>query len=253
MVERAREIIDRYQRLEIGRNFISCPYYMNVAKKSVIDLLRRVDVPGEEIDKFSSTWRKSAVDFGRFQGKGLPDEIAGAALQISRKIGLPIENADPMVVVEVMKHLGLGIDCSGFVFNVLRYAFEADGKLDKFVNSLAWEDTERRDASRAGTFVFAGKASYVIEAHDLRGLDLLLMRGLSGKYIHVALLLPVDNGEFEVVQSTLLAVPTGVNFSRMKVVKQGPVFEFIPGLGKRWEEIFAEGRIEFRRLAALAG
>ena len=31
------------------------------------------------------------------------------------------------------------------------------------------------------------------------------------------------------------------------------VFEFTPGLGKRWEEIFAEGRIEFRRLVALNG
>ena len=48
-------------------------------------------------------------------------------------------------------------------------------------------------------------------------------------------------------------MPTGINLSRMKVVGLNPVFEFTPGLGKRWEEIFAEGRIEFRRLVALNG
>src|SRR3972149_4924892 len=189
MVEKTREMIRGYQRLEIGKNIVSCPYYMNVAKRSVVSLLEKAGVFGNGIEKFSLLWKQAAVDFGRFQGKGLPEE---------------------------------------------------DG--------LDWADTDKRDASRAGVFVFAGKASYVVEASSLRGLDLLLMRGLSGKYTHIALLLATGEDEFEVAQSTLLAVPTGINLSRMKVVGLNPVFEFTPGLGKRWEEIFAEGRIEFRRL-----
>ena len=252
-MEKTREMIRGYQRLEIGKNIVSCPYYMNVAKRSVVSLLEKAGVFGNGIEKFSLLWKQAAVDFGRFQGKGLPEEIALAALQISKKIGLSIENAEPATAVEVMKHLGLGIDCSGFVFNVLKYAFGSSGGLGEFMDGLDWADTDKRDASRAGVFVFAGKASYVVEASSLRGLDLLLMRGLSGKYTHIALLLATGEDEFEVAQSTLLAVPTGINLSRMKVVGLNPVFEFTPGLGKRWEEIFAEVRIEFRRLVALNG
>lgn len=245
-----REIIRRYKEMKIGKNVISCPYYMNVAKTAVVEMLKEADVSSEKIDKFSSLWREGRTEFGYLQGKGLPEEIATAALQITEKIGLSIEKADSEVAVEMLKHLGLGIDCSGFVFNVLKSAFEASDKLEELMDSLDWAEPEKRDSSRAGVFVFAGDASNAVDISALHDLDLILIKNHSNKYTHIAMLLSIDGG-FEIAQSTILTVPTGVNLSKMKVAGGKPVFQFIPGLGRRWEEIFAEGRMEFRRLKAL--
>jgi hypothetical protein len=248
--EKAREMIQKYQELKVGESTVSCPYYMHVVRADVMELLKEVSVSDKEIRKFSALWKRKMKGFGYLQGKGTPDEITSAALQITKRIGLSIEHAKPEIAVEMMKHLGLGIDCSGAVFNVLKYAFEAVGKLEKFMDSLDWREQNKRDASRAGVFIFAGKASRLVDTSDLRTLDLLLVKNQDDRYTHIAMLLGAKGG-FEVVQSTVLAVPTGINVSRLSVVDKKPVFEFVPGLGKRWEEVYVEGGIEFRRLIVL--
>lgn len=250
MEEKTRQMIRKYQRLKIGINYVTCPYYMHVVRADVMGLLKEAGVPQKRIDIFSLLWRQKMSKFGYLQGKGTPDEIVSSALLIAKKVGLPIENAKSEMVVEIMKHLGLGIDCSGFVFNILKFAFESIGKLEEFLESLDWKERDKRDASRAGAFIFAGRASRLVDTSDLRGLDLLLIKNRDDRYIHIAMLLGADD-EFEVVQSTVSVVPTGINLSRMKVVGRKPVFGFVPELGKKWEELFAEGRIEFRRLAML--
>jgi len=248
----AKEIVGQYLELEIGQMRIRCPYYMNVAKSAVLEMMVEAGVDGDEKDRFSDLWREGKTRFGRFQGKGNPGEIASAAIEISEAIGLPVAKASPDVAINILLHLGLGIDCSGLVFNVLKYVFEKDGRLDEFMNSLDWQESNKRNASRAGAFVFAGKASRTAQMDDLRPLDLLLFKSRSGRYNHIALILDggVD-GRYAIAQSTIAKFPSGVDVSGMKIDGENIIFEFVPGIGDRWEKLFIDGRLEFRRLRIL--
>ena len=250
--EGAWEQINKYKNMKIGRGTIPCPYYMNVAKRSVMSMLREVQVPEDAIDKFSSLWRMGKTGFGRHQGKGTPEEIIEATREITGRIGLPVDRAYPEIVVEIMKHIGLGIDCSGLVFNVLSFAFDKEGRNEELLNCLDWSEPDKRSASRAGVTVFAGKASETIDPSEARSLDLILTKGTSGKYNHIALILQKADGDYDVVQSTLLALPTGVNVSGMIIVNGKPEFGYKPGVGTTWEEKYAGGTLEFRRLAVLS-
>lgn len=251
MEEKVREMLKQYQEMRIGKSVVACPYFMNVAKGSVMRMLREVNISEDEIDKFSTKWRVGDTDYGRFQGKGTPEEILSAALEITNKIGLQLSDSEPEVVVEMLKHIGLGIDCSGLVFNLLGYAFEAKGKKQDFIDSLDWFESDKKAASRAGAFVFAGSASIIVEPRDLRSLDLILIKDSKNRYTHIALLVGGENNDFEVIQSSLVTVPTGINVSKMRVEDNKPVFEYKPGLGRTWEEKFEKKELEFRRLVVL--
>ena len=252
MEEKVREILQKYQQMKIGQNVIVCPYFMNMAKRSVIHMLREVPISEAEIDSFSTMWKEGKTDYGRFQGKGNPEEIIKPAIEITDKMGLPIEKVKkPEVALEIMKHVGLGIDCSGLVFNLFLYAFNNEDVKKEFLESLDWQETDKMDASRAGAFVFAGKASDIVKPDQLKPMDLVLIRNSSGKYIHIAIVLSGRQNGFEVVQSSLLTTPTGINISSFKIVDGSPEFEYKPSLGKNWEELYRIGKLEFRRLNIL--
>lgn len=252
MEEKVREILQKYQQMKIGPSVIACPYFMNMAKRSVMNMLREVSISETELDNFSTLWKEGKTDYGRFQGKGNPGEIISAAIEITNKMGLPIEKVkNTEVALEIMKHVGLGIDCSGLAFNLFLYAFDNEGLKKEFLESLDWQETDKMDASRAGAFVFAGKASDMVKPDQLKPMDLVLIKNSSGKYTHIAIVLSGGQNEFEVVQSSLLTTPTGINVSTVKIVDGCPEFEYKPNLGKNWEELYEIGNLEFRRLNIL--
>ena len=246
-----REVIRRvedYSKLKIHGREVRSPYFMNNAGWHLGNLMREVGIGENQIDEWSRRWKEKEVPFAWHRGKGTPEQLAEAVHEISEKVGLPLKRASSGVVREFMKLYGLGVDCSGFVFEVLRFGFGKMGKEKMFVDSLDWS-SEVRDASRAGAFVFAGEASRVVGFDEIQPLDLLLFKNRTGKYNHIAIL--VDDNGLVVAQSGISRCPSGVGKSQIKMDDGEVRFSYRPEIGKSWEKLLQEGRLEFRRLKIL--
>lgn len=92
---KTKKLIDNYLNLKANRRKIVCPYYQNVLKKT-----------------------KSPV----YSGKGRPKEIETEITKII-KVKPQLESVNYDAFRLNLVEIGLGIDCSGFVTNVLNQFF----------------------------------------------------------------------------------------------------------------------------------
>lgn len=238
-----------YMEMEIWGKKICAPYFINEFEMEMLELMNSVGVPKELIIKTHEEFKKNGTNFGWFRGKATPEEIKKSITDLNKKMNYRLENANIPVIVEVMKFHGIGVDCSGFVYNVLQYAFEKNGNKDVLNSTLAWQDTKKdRNVYRAGAFTFAGNASVFVKPENLQSLDLLLKKNEVGKYSHVALVLK-KNEDFHLCHTSFRTYPQQVNISKIKLNGTKPEFEFSPSMGESWEALYAAGKIEFRRLA----
>ena len=241
--------VREYKLLNIYGKKVAAPYFMNIVERLFYDMMRRAEISESQIEKLHKIYKSRIYPFAWFRGKGSPTEISSATMKISKKVGINLHNASPSIIREFMKLYGLGIDCSGFVYQVLWYAFNRIGELKIFKNSLNWEDRRKQTASRAGVFVFTKNSSIIIPPKNVRELDLIIIKSKEYTLDHIALIL-THNNELIVTQSVLNALPTGVNISEYKV-GVNPRFSFKPETGLDWEKLYKLKRLEFRRLKIL--
>jgi hypothetical protein len=245
------ERVGEYQSLNICGQEVSTPYFINRIEEFFVQLMKNAGISHSKIIKVTTAYRERSVPYGWYKGKGTPQEITNSVREISEIVGLPLEGSSAESITDFMKLYGLGIDCSGFVYNTLDYAFRKQGYPNLLNELLDWEDPAKRSVYRAGTFTFASKASEVIKPQEVRPLDLVLLK-LSDlrTYNHIALTLRDGDveGEGLVVVQSSLNTPTGVNITKMALNNGVPVFDYIPDFGKRWAELYECGRLEFRRL-----
>jgi hypothetical protein len=91
-----------------------------------------VHQPGESHDPKKTT---RTSKFKNFAGKGTPEEIKKAVIAEATAKNFNLQQASSAQIHHFMLENGIGIDCSGFVYNVLdKYLLETLGKsLGKFV------------------------------------------------------------------------------------------------------------------------
>jgi len=243
--------IDRYLNLEILNKKVRCPFAINIVEREFISLMSQSGIDKEKIEKVHSLYSNNKSKYGWYRGKGTPEQIEEAFLSICKLQNFNITNSSPEGIRATMRNYGLGIDCSGFIYNVLLPAFEDLGMKDSFIKSLEWGDKDKTGASRASVDVFSGRASTVIsDLNFLNNLDLVLMKNKEGSNNHMAIILK-DKEMLKVVQSSLTMEPNGVRVDRMKLKNSIPRFEFQPNIGEDWNTLYANGQIEFRRLKIL--
>lgn len=246
----AQERVNDYKNLQIHGKTVSTPYFINKVESYFVDMMKKAGIPEAQISSVREQFRNREALWGWGRGKGTPEEIQRDTLTLSDLVGLPLQGATKDGVIEFMKLYGIGIDCSGLVYNVFSYAFDKSGNFESYDKSLAWINPNERRAVSAGAFVFAGKASDQIPSDEVGPLDLILIKGRGNRYVHVAMLL-MDSEGLKVTQSTIACMPTGINESRFVVNAGQPQFEYVPTIGERWEELHANGSLEFRRLKVL--
>src|SRR5688572_1504276 len=123
------EYIEKYQNLKIYDQKVSTPYYINNLEPKVIkDLLKKAEISEDIIKKIHKMYKDREVPFGWYRGKGTPEQLEDAVMQISSQTHLNLVNATPYGIAEFMKLYGLGVDCSGFIYNTLYYALEKVNK-----------------------------------------------------------------------------------------------------------------------------
>lgn len=71
----------------------------------------------------------------RFGGKGTPDEIMGLVKETAVKAGFDLKSATIDEIRKFMRRKRIGVDCSGFVYNLLK-AFAEDKGIDDLDNKL---------------------------------------------------------------------------------------------------------------------
>jgi hypothetical protein len=249
----ALERVHQYLNLPIGNFKIRTPFFSNDIVVWFRDLMEEAGLSKGEVSKVLALYNEKKIPFGWYRGKGTPDQIASAAIEIARLWGLDLSNArNPETVVEFMKAAGLGVDCSGFVYQTLKYAFDQCGYGASFIESLNWNcPDDFRNEYRAKVEVFTGSASKTISPVNVRPLDIITIKSRdSNKYSHIALILG-DEGNLVIAHSVIGQVPTGVHISEFKLEGSLPRFGFTPNLTEKWEELCESGRLEFRKLNLL--
>lgn len=239
-----REYSDKYLNLNVLGKNISVPYFLNKVQPFYSKLMRKAEIPEEQITKVNKMFKNKEIPYAWYRGKGTPEQIIEAAVEISKDVQLNFEYSSAQTVVDFMKLYGIGLDCSGYVFNSLAYAFEQIGQKELFLNSLDWaenENPEKQTVNYAGAFTFAGKASEIIDSNNLQPLDLLLI-GEEGDYWHIGIFLK-NGDEWFLAESSLDLPPSGLHLN-LCTVKDGHIHF-------KDRERLAHRPKEFRRLKCL--
>jgi hypothetical protein len=248
LLEHVRKRIDDYKGLKINGKLVSTPYYINSFEQNFNSLLKKAQVSEEQMKQIHQMYKDREIPYGWYRGKGTPEELEASVPILAEKVDFILENANEYGIVEFMKLFGLGVDCSGFVFNVLKYAFEKEGRLDWFMQQLAWTNSEKRGVNYAGVFVFASEKLPIINPSDIRPLDLLLLKSRStGQYVHMALAYE-DNSQLQIAESSINSDPTGIHITKVTINNGKPYFNGNLAMGKSFDKHIESGALEIRRL-----
>jgi len=215
VTELAWKVVDRYLNLEVAGKKICCPYFTNHAGMCFIKAMKMAGIEEAERRKIMTAYNSNQLPYGWFRGKGTPEQIEEATTGIAKMEEVDLDKATAAGIGEFMRVYGLGVDCSGFVYNVLTGA------------GIKFE----REVFKAGAFTFAGKVSRQITDQEVQSTDLILVKKINGEYSHVALVLE-KGGELWICQSTSRVSPAGVVVSKFT----------------DRETMFEGGRLELRRL-----
>ena len=212
---KAWEAVDRYLNLEVAGKKICCPYFTNHAGMCFIKAMKMAGIEEAERRKIMTVYNSNQLPYGWFRGKGTPEQIEEATAGIAEMEEVDLEKATAAGIGEFMRVYGLGVDCSGFVYNVLTSA------------GIKFE----REVFKAGAFTFAGQASRQITDQEVQSTDLILVKKINGEYSHVAIVLEKER-ELWICQSTSTISPAGVVVSKFT----------------EWKTLIEGGRLELRRL-----
>lgn len=246
----AWERVRQYQGLKIANFEVSTPFFSNDVALQFKQTMLKVGLSAEEIRRVFTVYNNNGISFGWYRGKGTPEQIAFAAEKIAKEWGLDLRRAaTPEVIIEFMKAAGLGIDCSGFVYQTLKYAFDKTNNFELLAKTLNWKSCcDVGNEYLANIESFTGSASCVVNPVDIRPIDIIAIQdSLRQSYSHMALILEKD-GKWMVAQSVIGQIPTGVHVHPFVINNNVPSFGFRPNLTERWGELYEEGRLEFRRL-----
>ena len=228
----AWEEVNKYLNLEIEGKRIVCPYFTNHIGKAFLDAMHDGGLDPETTGRIIKLYNERKYPLGWWRGKGTPEQIIEATLDIAKMEKTDLTKGGAEAIREFMMLHGMGIDCSGFVYNVLSFA-GVKFELDVF---------------KAGAFSFAEKISQIIDYKEVKSGDLILIKNKEGEYTHVVLVLADENNKLKIVQSTSTKYPMGVFVDDLDILADKPRFGFVPELGTDWNVLWDEGRLEFRRL-----
>ena len=190
MPDAAKEAVNQYLQMELVGKRFSCPYFMNK--------------------------RKQRGGLRVMIGKGSPEEITSEVKIMAHLKNFDLNNASPDQIRKFMLERDIGIDCSGFVAQVLNAWLESDhkGKLMQYLKFSDGSLVSRlrrtlRQVENIGAESLTSEANCTIvtNLNDIRPGDLVRLKGKEKNSHHVLLISTVtleDDRvlEFEYVNST---------------------------------------------------
>jgi len=234
---------EHYRKLQIFGCEIICPYYINRPVSYLIDLMRSVGIDDSKIAEFYGEFKENNAPYGWHQGKGTALQIEETVKHFLPYAGFGRPKITSEGLRDLMRLRGIGVDCSGFVFNVLAEGFKKLGLEKELIKSISWRDNNKQNVFQADVKAFYN-SSFPVDLSDLKPLDIAIMENQG----HIAILLNDPDGYLKVYQSTPWCSPSGVNVSNIMITDEKIEFSFVPSMGDNWDDLYKRGQIEFRRL-----
>jgi len=199
----------KYLNLDFGKNKINTPYWINNIKKGIR---------------------------GPFSGKGLPGQIVRAAKDRAKKQNKVLSRLNEHEVLEFLKQNRIGVDCSGFAYNLLNRMDKekgGNGIADDIFAQKVFNNWN--PAWRAGANILTGnKVSKSVALEDVALGDMIRLD--NGR--HVAVIVGKTNDKITYAHSSrALSRKKGVHLGTIHITdaKKGL-------LEQRWDERSANGR-----------
>lgn len=246
----ALEEIANYTSLKAFGTSANTPYFINNMSLFLNELTSKAKVAPDKAALVNQYYMDRDVLFGWYLGKGSPDQISEAVTKMTSEIGFDSVGMNSEGLLALMNFFGLGVDCSGFVYDVLLYAFNGVGKGQEFIDSLNWTDPTHTGPLYAGVSVFTGSASSPIEPVDVQPLDIILLEE-SGVYEHIGMFVEKD-GQLFAAQSDINTNPTGPGLFAVNKTTTGIEYDFDVTFGSDWNKLAADGVLQTHRLGILA-
>jgi hypothetical protein len=189
----ALEITEEYLNIKFKDMVIPVPYFINVAEQEYRRAMQHAGIEEEKMSDVIKIIKEGQTYLGAFGGKGSPQDIEQDLDRMSYKmaeLGYDLETQSQ--IRGWMKKMHIGLDCSGYVYNVFK-RIENALKVD-FINQLDWPNLDLMIPSQAGTFIFDSKKLENVEDFSILPLDIILFK----EHTHIGLFLEVG-GELKLV------------------------------------------------------
>lgn len=185
----ALDLTSKYQRISYDHIAVPVPYFINTAEQEYKKAMRSAGIQDELVNKVIQSIKEGQTALGSTGGKGSPEEIEGDLKRLMLRLSeLGYNPRSQRHIRAWMKEMHVGLDCSGYVYNVLK-AVGTSLEVD-LLEYLAWVDPKTKKPSHAGAFIFDSDNLETINDHsELRPLDILVFKD----HVHVGLILKVDD------------------------------------------------------------
>lgn len=207
---------NEYISFEIAGKIINVPY--SITKEGMAQYAIGDDSSGGQTDKYAN-----------YGGKGTPEQIRNIVIQTAEKDKFDLQKAKPEEIIDFMIEHGIGVDCSGFVYNVLnlylkktknksldtlilRYKGIA-GILERFL--LQYNRVRRSSAATLTNDLNTVKIEAI---KDIRPGDMIRLTHTDWKGKHIAIIVDVDDNNITYAMSSQYTITQGVHFGEIQIL-----------------------------------
>ena len=210
------QLADEYIDFEIERKIISVPYSISKeGEKRAIGELSSAGVTGR---------------FANFGGKGTPQQIKQLVLEAAKEESFDFKNATEEKVVNFMIDHGIGVDCSGFVYNILDHYLKATKKISldtiilrypgiagKIERLLLQKNRIRR--SSAATLTSDLNTVKIVKVKDMKPGDMLRLTHSDWKGKHIAIIIEVNKNYILYAMTSQYTKTQGARFGKILILE----------------------------------
>ena len=230
MTEDLRQIVESYTKLRVGDKLVDLPYTIATSQ---------INTTGAIMGRTSR--------YANFAGKGRPDQIHRALLSEAGRHNLNLAIATPQEIHAFMIKQGIGVDCSGFVYNVLDAYLRANklpplnqlilrrndvlGRLERLL--LGWRWVRRCSAA---TLTNDFNTAKVLRADAIRPGDVIRLTHADWPGNHIAIVVATSKSQITYAHSSGTTQHQGPHTAFIKITH--------PELGlenQSWEELTQSG------------
>jgi len=227
------QLADEYVHFEIEGKIISVPYSISKeGKKRAIGELSSAGVTGR---------------FANFGGKGSPQQIKQLVLGAAKKESFFIKKATEEEFLKFMIDHGIGVDCSGFVYNILDQYLRTTkkisldtiilrypgifGKIERF---LLQKNRIRR--SSAATLTSDLNTVKIVKVKDIKPGDMLRLTHSDWTGKHIAIIVEINKDYILYAMTSQYTKTQGARFGKIIILDKNKGLE-----AQKWSESTKKG------------
>lgn len=231
------KVADKYQNIKYKDINVPVPYFINTAEQVYKQAMRDVGIEDETIKKIVQSVKDRKTPLGSGGGKGSPEEITQSLERLMNHLSK--EGYHPQKPVHVRKwmvEMHIGLDCSGYIYNILDSIEKNKGI--EILRHLAWTNPETMKPSHAGTYIFDSENLDEISSYgDLKPLDLFIRKD----HIHVGIL-AVYKGHLCLTDCSM--ENNGISFSKVGLEGNLLIIEH----NESWNKMLKKDEVIIRRI-----